>query len=82
MDEINKPEVLAASYAYASKALKGTKLESYLGNVYTDTDTYTKNMSGEQNPAAFALAPGTERDGFVYKGGNPNDMNSWAKKGK
>jgi hypothetical protein len=82
MDEINKPEVLAASYKYASDALKGTKLAGYLGNVYTDTDTYAKNMAGVQNPAPFSLSPGTEKDGYIYKGGNPNDINSWAKKGK
>ena len=48
MDELNKPEILAASYKYASDSLRGSKLEKYLSGVYTDTNAYSQSLGVNQ----------------------------------
>lgn len=42
------------------------------------TKTLYPMRSGGGQPQGGGLQPGTIRDGYQYKGGNPNDQNSWS----
>lgn len=49
-------------------------------NNILNSSTATKAGSANAPVAASSLAVGTEKDGYIYQGGNPADKNNWRKK--
>lgn len=68
--------VITNKYAPPMQAVQVTNADGSVELRYVQRPT-----AGGATPQGGGPVPGTERNGFRFKGGNPNDRNSWEKIG-